>query len=55
MRLQMEGLSEKEKGLVHMDNSVVIAGGTEYKGLNGNEKIQERINFLKTNVFYDDN
>ena len=24
----MEGLSKKEKGLMHMDNSVAIAGGS---------------------------
>ena len=36
----MEGLSKKEKGLVDMDNSVVIAGGRRgLRGLNGNEKI----------------
>ena len=28
----MEGLSKKEKGLMDMDNSVVIAGGGVYKG-----------------------
>ena len=28
----MEGLSKKEKGLMDMDNSVVIAGGEGYKG-----------------------
>ena len=28
----VEGLSEKEKGLMDMDNSVVIAGGRGYKG-----------------------
>ena len=27
----MEGLSRKEKGLMDMDKSVVIAGGREYK------------------------
>ena len=27
----MEVLSKKEKGLMDMDNSVVIAGGTGYK------------------------
>ena len=31
----VEGLSKKEKGLMNMDNSVVVAGG---KGVNGNEK-----------------
>ena len=29
----MEGLSKKEKGLTDMDNSVVIAGWGEYKGV----------------------
>ena len=28
----MEGLSKMEKGLMDMDNSVVIAGGGRYKG-----------------------
>ena len=28
----VEGLSKKEKGLMDMDNSVVIAGGGRYKG-----------------------
>ena len=28
----MEGLSKKENGLMVMDNSMVIAGGREYKG-----------------------
>ena len=28
----LEGLSKKEKGLVDMDNSEVIAGGRGYKG-----------------------
>ena len=30
--LGVEGLSKKEKGLMDTDNSVVIAGGREYKG-----------------------
>ena len=34
----MEGLSKKEKGLVDMDNKVMIAGGRGYRGLNGNGK-----------------
>ena len=35
----MEGLSEKEKGLMDVDNSVVIAGaGGGFKVLNGNGK-----------------
>ena len=29
----VEGLSKKEKGLMDMDNSVVIAGGRAYKGI----------------------
>ena len=33
----MEGLSKNEKGLMDMDNSVVIAGGG-IRGLNGNGK-----------------
>ena len=28
----MEGLNKKEKELMDMDNSVVIAGGGRYKG-----------------------
>ena len=28
----VKGLSKKEKGLMDMDNSVVIAGGRGYKG-----------------------
>ena len=34
----MEGLSKKEKGLMDMDNSVVIAQGGGVRGLNGNGK-----------------
>ena len=34
----MEGLSNKEKGLMGMDNSVVNVGGRELRGLNGNGK-----------------
>ena len=35
----MEGWSKKEKGLMDMDNSVVIAGGRRsIMGLNGNGK-----------------
>ena len=30
-----EGLSKKEKGLMDMDNSVVIAGGGDGKGISG--------------------
>ena len=32
------GLSKKEKGLMDMDNSVVIAGRRGVRGLNGNGK-----------------
>ena len=36
----MEGLSKKEKGLMDMDNSEVIAGGEGgIRGQNGNGKI----------------
>ena len=34
----VEGLSKKEKGLVDMDNSVVIAVGRGKRGLKGNVK-----------------
>ena len=34
----MEGLNRKEKGLMDMDNSVVIAGEGGIKGKNGNGK-----------------
>ena len=34
----VEGLSKKEKGLMDMDNSVVIAGGGDRRGLNSNGK-----------------
>ena len=35
----MKGLSKKEKGLMDMENRVVIAGGEEgTRGLKGNEK-----------------
>ena len=36
----MEGLSKREKGLMDMDNSVVIARERGVRGLNGNGKIQ---------------
>ena len=32
MELGVEGSSKKEKGLMDIDNSVVIAGGGGYKG-----------------------
>ena len=34
----VEGLSKKQKGLMDMDNSVVIAGGGGIRGLKGNRK-----------------
>ena len=38
-RLGVEGSSEREKGLMDMDNQVVIAGGEGcLRGLNGNGK-----------------
>ena len=37
-----EGLSKKEKGLVDMDNSVVISGGESIRGPNGNGKIYNK-------------
>ena len=37
---EVQGLTEKEKGLMNMDSSVVIAGGGAYKWVNGNGKIQ---------------
>ena len=44
----MEGLSKKEKGLMDMDNSVVIAGReVGIRGLNGNGKNATEIKFLK--------
>ena len=38
--LEGGGIEQKEKGLMDMDNSVVVAGGRGdgYKGLNGNVK-----------------
>ena len=40
VRLGDRGTEQKEKGLMDMDNSVVVAGGRGdgYKGLNGNVK-----------------
>ena len=37
-RLGVEGLSKKEKGVMDMDNGVVIAGGGDKRRLNGNGK-----------------
>ena len=44
----MEGLSKKEKGLMDMDSSVVIAGGGDIRGLNSHEKYNT--NYLKRNM-----
>ena len=41
----MEGLSKKEKGLMDMDNRVVIAGGGGVRGLNSNGKNTIEIKF----------
>ena len=42
----MEGLSNKEKGLMDMDSSVVIAGGEgSIRGLKGNVKTYNKIFF----------
>ena len=35
---RVEGLSKKEKGLMDMDNSVVVAGGGGIRELNGDGK-----------------
>ena len=43
----MEGLSKKEKGLMGMGNSVVIAGGGGIRGINGNGKNTIKITFKK--------
>ena len=43
----MEGLSKKEKALMDMDNSVVIAGGRGIRGLNGNGKNTIKIKLKK--------
>ena len=44
----MEGLSKKEKGLMDVDNSVVIAGGEGgIRGLNGNGK-----NTIKNEMYF---
>ena len=39
------GIKQKEKGLMDMDNSVVIAGGEGIRGLNGNGKNTIKIKF----------
>ena len=45
------GLSKKEKGLLHMDNSVVIAGERSIRGLNSNGKNIIKIYLKKRNKF----
>ena len=42
----MEGLSKKEKGLMNMDNNVMIAGGRGIGGINANGKNTIKINFI---------
>ena len=44
--MAVEGPSKKEKGLVDMDSSLVIAGGEEYKRIDGNGK------YIIKNAFY---
>ena len=44
----MEGLNKKEKGLMDMDNCVVIEVGGDISGLNGNGK--NTIKHLKNKV-----
>ena len=39
--LGVEELRKKEKGLMDMDNSMVIVGGEGIRGINGNEKYNE--------------
>ena len=41
----MEGLGKKGKGLLDMDNSVVIDGGGGIRGLNGNGKNTIKIEY----------
>ena len=45
----MEGLSKKGKGLMDMDNIVVIAAGGDIRSLNGNGKstIKTRLKIYK--------
>ena len=43
----MKGLSRREKGVMDKDNSVVIAGRRDYRGLNGNGRNTIKIKFLK--------
>ena len=43
----MEGLSKKDKGLMDVDNSVVIAGGKRgIREINGNGKNTIKITFI---------
>ena len=44
---RVEGSSKKEKGLLDMDNSVVIAVGRSVRGLNGNGKSSIKIKIIK--------
>ena len=39
----VEGSSKKGKGLMDMDNSVVIVGGEGIRGINGNGKYNKNI------------
>ena len=50
---RIEGSNKKEKGLMDMDNSVVIAGARDVRGINGNEKKYNKIfkRFLNQNHF----
>ena len=47
----MEGLSKMEKGLMNMDNNVVIVGGEGVRGLNGNGKNRIKIKCKKMGFF----
>ena len=40
--------AKKEKGLIEINNSVVIAGRESMRGINGNGKNTIKINFLKS-------
>ena len=46
----MEGLSKKEKGLMGMDNSVVIMGEGSIRELNGNGKNTIKLFFKKRDL-----
>ena len=43
----MDRLSENERGLMDMDNSVMIAGGRGIRGLNSNGESTIKIKFKK--------